>query len=217
MPNLPLLLKRVSFRSPPCALHRAGYSLPKRVQNPWEIPSAMPPAETPVTDPAGGRPEPDRLAPAALRSRAHGSNVNEQTLLATDYLNHFNEVVMLLEMLPDMPEMLEEVKAWKPKSYPDHFRTSTIADRELAIEAYDHVPRRYREPFDTTVDQINRLIMTSIQRLGADVGRGEPELLRANATALSRIIQRLMDVAGGIIHGSEKTMAQGEIDALLGH
>lgn len=177
----------------------------------------MPPEQTPVSDPAGDRAEPDSPATEALRSRAHGSNVNEQTLLATDHLNHFNEVVMLLEMLPDMPEMIEEVKAWQPKSYPDHFRTSTIADKDLAIEAYDHAPRRYREPFDTTVDQINRPIATSIERLKADVGRGEPELLRANAKSLSRIIQRLMDVAGGIIHGSEKTMAQSEIDTMLGH
>ncbi len=167
--------------------------------------SAAPPAD-----------EPDSPETEALRKRAQGSNVNEQTLLATDYLNHFNEVVMLLEMLPDMPEMLDEVKAWQPKSYQDHFRTSTIADRELAVEAYDHVPRRYREPFDTTVDQINRLIATSVQRLEADVGRGEPELLRANAKSLSRIIQRLMDVAGGIIHGSEKTLHQDEIDSMIG-
>ncbi|MEK7245385.1 MAG: hypothetical protein AAB223_05135 [Pseudomonadota bacterium] len=181
------------------------------------LPSTMLPAAPPASDPAGDRLEPDSPATEALRQRAHGSNVNEQTLLATDYLNHFNEVVMLLEMLPDMPEMLGDVKAWQPKPYQDHFRTSTIADKELAIEAYDHAPKRYREPFDLTVNQINRLIAVSIQRLEADVGRGEPELLRANVKSLSRIIQRLMDVAGGIIHGSQKTMAQDEIDNMIGH
>ena len=180
-------------------------------------PSPMPSAETPVNKLAALAPDAESPETVALQSRAKGSNVNDQTLLATDYLNHFNEVVMLLEMLPDMPEMIEDVKRWKPKPYQDHFRISTIADKELAIEAYDHVPKRYREPFDTTVDQINRLIITSIQRLEADIGRGEPELLRANAKSLSRIIQRLMDVAGGIIHGSEKTMAQGEIDTMIGN
>lgn len=182
------------------------------------MPAAVSPVTPSASDSAGGQaPEPDSPQTAALKRRAHGSNVNEQTLLATDYLNHFNEVAMLLEMLPDMPEMIEDVKAWRPKPYQDHFRTSTIADKELAIEAYDHAPKRYREPFDTTVDQINRLIAISIERLGADVGRGEQDLLRANVKSLSQIIQRLMDVAGGIIHGSEKTMAQGEIDAMIGH
>ena len=49
------------------------------------------------------------------RERCMGTNVNEQTLLATDYLNHFNELVMTLEMLGDMPELLEEAKMWAPK------------------------------------------------------------------------------------------------------
>mgnify|MGYP001563766784 FL=1 len=176
----------------------------------------MQPATSPTPAPAPAGADDDSPETRALRERARGTNVSDQTLLATDYLNHFNEVVMLLEMLPDMPEMLDEVKAWKPKAYQDHFRSSTIADRALAVEAYDHVPKRYREPFDTTVEQINRLIVTSIERLEQDIGQGNPELLRANAKTLSRVIQRLMDVAGGIIHGSQKTMAQDDIDAMLG-
>ena len=70
-----------------------------------------------------------------IKARAAASNLDSETLLATDYLNHFNEIVMLLEMVPDMPEIMDEVKAWKPKAYVDHFRDSTIADRDLAIEA----------------------------------------------------------------------------------
>ena len=42
-----------------------------------------------------------------LRDRLEGSNINPNTFLATDYLNHFNELVMFLEMIPDMPDMLE--------------------------------------------------------------------------------------------------------------
>ena len=42
------------------------------------------------------------------------ANVHPDTGLATDYLNHFNEVVMLLEMLPDMPDFAEDVLAWEP-------------------------------------------------------------------------------------------------------
>src|SRR3546814_6668569 len=56
---------------------------------------------------SGGR------APQASRSSGYtgtyrllvrGKNINQNTLLATDYLNHFNEIIMLLEMLPSMPE-----------------------------------------------------------------------------------------------------------------
>ncbi len=151
-----------------------------------------------------------------LCTRAEGSNVNAQTLLATDYLNHFNEVVMTLEMLADMPELMEEAQAWEPKDYKDHFRDSTIADRELAVEAYDHVPPKFKEPFEQNIEQINQLIGTTIERLGSDIERGDMELVRANAKALSEIIQKLMDMAGANIHGSAATMDQSEIDGLIG-
>jgi len=152
----------------------------------------------------------------AMHERAKGTNVNEQTLLATDYLNHFNEVVMLLEMIPDMPDMLDEAKEWKPKSYKDHFLDSSIADRELAVEAYDFVPTKFKAPFEQTISQLNRLVASSLARLEQDLIDGNLDLARENASALSGTLQRLTDVAGGIIHGSERSMDQSEIDTLLG-
>lgn len=152
----------------------------------------------------------------AFQEKVRDTNINEQTLLATDYLNHFNEIVMTLEMIPDMPELLEDAKEWSPKAYQAHMLDSTFSDRELAAEAYDHVPKKFREPFEQTLSQINKLIITTIDRLEADLAQDNMDLVRENATALSRIIQRLMDVAGGIIHGSAQTMEQSEIDILIG-
>ncbi len=152
----------------------------------------------------------------AMIEKVKGTNIDEKTMLATDYLNHFNEIVMLLEMIPDMPEMLDEVKQWQPKSYQDHFRDSTIAEKDLAIEAYDHLLAVYREPFEQTVEQINSMIASTVQRLEQNISDGETEVLRANAETLSRMIQCLMDMASAIIHGSAKTMEQSEIDVLLG-
>ena len=47
---------------------------------------------------------------ATLSLLVRGKNINETTLLATDYLNHFNEIIMVLELVPDMPECLEEAQ-----------------------------------------------------------------------------------------------------------
>ncbi|MCH7937334.1 MAG: hypothetical protein IH994_09640 [Proteobacteria bacterium] len=153
----------------------------------------------------------------ALRERVKGSNIDETTLLATDYLNHFNEIVMLLEMVADMPEILDDVKAWRPKTYKDHFRDSTIADKDLAIEAYDHVPGIYREPFEQTIEQLNVMIASATERLERNLADGDMEVLKVNAQTVSRLIQKLMDMASAIIHGSAKTMDQSEIDVLLGN
>jgi len=151
------------------------------------------------------------------RAKVAGTNISEQTLLATDYLNHFNEIVMLLDMLPDMPEMIEECKAWQPKSYVEHFADSTFSDRQLAVDAYGHVPSRYRRPFEETISQINTLILGSIARLDADIAAGaSDEALRHTCQTLSRAAQALMDCASAIIHGSDRAMAQAEIDGLIG-
>jgi hypothetical protein len=152
----------------------------------------------------------------AMRARIAGSNLDPKTFLATDYLNHFNEVVMLIEMIPDMPEILEDAKEWQPKAYKDHFRDSTIADREIAVEAYDAVPDIYKVPFDKTVGQINAIIATAIDGLERDLETGNTDMVRENASAISRTIQRLMDTASAIIHGSAVTLDQAEIDDLLG-
>jgi len=152
----------------------------------------------------------------AFQEKVRGKNINEQTLLATDYLNHFNEIVMLLEMIPDMPDMIEETKEWQPKSYQEHFQDSTFSDKDLAVEAYNHVPRKFLDPFEKTVSQLDALITASIAKLDADIQRGDDDLLRENATSLSQTIQRLLDVASGIINGSANTMDQSEIDHLIG-
>ncbi len=78
----------------------------------------------------------------AMRARVRDTNISETTLLATDYLNHFNEVVMMLEMVPDMPEFLDELKEWQPKSYLQHFRDAAFSDAALAVEAYTFIPTK---------------------------------------------------------------------------
>ena len=49
------------------------------------------------------------------------ANINPATGLATDYLNHFNEAIMLLEMLSSCPDCIEDFLAWQPLSYREHF------------------------------------------------------------------------------------------------
>ncbi|MBB4267330.1 hypothetical protein [Roseospira visakhapatnamensis] len=150
-----------------------------------------------------------------FRARAEGTNINPETLLATDYLNHFNEIVMLLDMVPDMPDLVEECKAWQPKSYQAHFADSSFRDKDLAVEAYDHCPARYRRPFDATIEHMNQLALASVARMDEALAEGNTEVVRLKAQAASRALQRLMDAASAIIHGAQSTLHQDEIDAIL--
>ena len=81
---------------------------------------------------------------AARAAELRAANINPRTGLATDYLNHFNEAVMLLEIIPDMPECAEDFLGWEPLSYAEHFTASNFKARDLAIDAYNTTDVRIR-------------------------------------------------------------------------
>ncbi len=136
-----------------------------------------------------------------FRARAVDTNVNATSLLATDYLNHFNEALMLAEMLADMPDLADEFAEWSPKLYKDHFIDSGIADKQLAIDAYDFCPTEYRAPFDSTVAKVNRQLVLLQKSLLSDRVALEAGEKAAFITAKCNLIRKLIDRAAGIING----------------
>ncbi len=90
---------------------------------------------------------------AARMAELKAANINPRTGLATDYLNHFNEAVMLLEMIPDIPECAEDFLQWRPLSYAEHFTASNFTARDLAISAYEAADVGLRAEFDPAAGQ----------------------------------------------------------------
>ena len=154
-------------------------------------------------------------AVAVLRRRIAGTNICETSLLATDYLNHFNEVVMLIDMIPDMPECLDDVREWRPKSYTQHFADCGLPEADLAIAAYVHSPKAYRLPLEKTVDNLNRLVDASLERIASAVESGDRDGLADAAARASRDMQRLVEAASAIINGATGTIEQTDIDNMF--
>jgi hypothetical protein len=136
-----------------------------------------------------------------------GSCVSPITLLTTDYLNHFNEPVMMLQMAPDVPEVVEDLRAWRPRSYVEHFQASGIADRDLAIAAYHRAPVEYRTPFDDTVAELSHEIRTAVAAI-AEQGAAAQGL----HGAINRC-QSLISRAAAIANGTG--LRQDDIDSLF--
>lgn len=153
------------------------------------------------------------------RQLVRDTTIDDRTLLSTDYFNHFNEVIMLLSMLGDMPDMLDEIVAWTPKTYRQHFEDSGLAFAPLAIQVFDHVPMEYRGPFDDTINDMNSLIVEAVATLSPM--RDDPDLLGFTAGDYWRRLQELVDRGSAIVHGSVQdhnpavTMDQSEIDDLF--
>ncbi len=149
------------------------------------------------------------------RLLVRGKNINENTLLATDYLNHFNEIIMLLEMVPSMPDCYEDAVEWAPKSYADHFRDSGFSDAELAILAYENAPENYRQAFDATIEQMDRMVAEAMPRIKALIDAGEEGPLQLGVEGVTRKLQSFVDVASSIINGNMDTLDQTQIDQVM--
>ncbi len=150
-----------------------------------------------------------------MRRRIAGTNICDTSLLATDYLNHFNEVVMLIDMIPDMPECLDDVREWRPKSYTQHFADCGLPEADLAIAAYELSPEGYRLPLENTVDNLNRLVDASLERIASAVESGDQDGLADVSARASRNMQRLVEAASAIINGATSTIDQTEIDNMF--
>ena len=137
---------------------------------------------------------------AAYRNRARNTNVNDVTLLATDYLNHFNEALMLAELVVDIPDVLDDFINWSPISYTEHFRRSNIADRELAMEAYRFSPSKYKEPLENIILLLDQEIQALQGNLSSihEMESGEAE---AEADNQRLVIRTLINHARSIING----------------
>ena len=137
------------------------------------------------------------------------ANINPRTGLATDYLNHFNEAVMLLEMIPDIPECAEDFLAWTPLSYAEHFTATNFKARDLVIEAYEQADRDIRTRFDHLTKTMTDILLA----VGAAMREATQDTTKAKlAEEAIGWLKPLVAAAGGVINGGyeadvEKIMA----------
>jgi hypothetical protein len=158
------------------------------------------------------RQRPGHAAPvdAARAAQLRAANINPSTGLATDYLNHFNEAIMLLEMIPDMPECAEDFLNWQPLSYREHFMASNFKARELAIEAYESADAVIRAEFDNITSTMTS-ILTAV---GAAMREVRQDATRATlAEQATGWVKPLVAAAGGIIHGG----TEADVDYIMTH
>jgi hypothetical protein len=146
------------------------------------------------------------------------TNINPDTGLATDYLNHFNEAIMLLEMLPDCPDCLEDFRAWRPMSYRQHFAASRFKGRDVAIAAYDAAAPSTRQCLDALAGTMTAVLEATGAAMRADMAPEAAGLIAKRAVAC---LKPLVARAGAVINGeadagaADPAAAQAVVDALM--
>jgi hypothetical protein len=137
-----------------------------------------------------------------------GHGLHPESRMSNDFLNHYNELVMLLEMLPGMPDCLEDVTAWAPKSYVAHFRDSGLHWSDYAIAEYELLDAEWKGPFEHILAILDEFLVDSIALLktvaGNDHFERDPTIsLMMVATAQGLLGQLNHIIAGGHITSSD--------------
>ncbi len=98
-----------------------------------------------------GGDEPDRLV--------------EGVQLSTDYLNRYNEALMLIEMAAFDISLVEDLKAWKAFSYVEHFQVAQLRCAPGALLAYEALSPNAKGAFNSLCIAMDQLVKTVVNAL----------------------------------------------------
>jgi hypothetical protein len=141
----------------------------------------------------------------SLESRA-AALVNPASGVANDYMNHFNEILLMIENLPALlPEMVDEMLAWKPVSYRAYFETSPLPGSAATLEIYDSLDEDFRRDFESMIELLDKIIMESISIISAhrrEDGTIEAEEIEETCARLSAQLRVVLDRTADLVnHG----------------
>ena len=154
--------------------------------------------------------------PAGDPSLLADANINPVTGLASDYLNHFIEAIMLLEMMTSAPEFRDEFLHWQPVGYREHFAGSRFKTRDVAIAAYERADPRARAQLDILSSTMTLVLQATGAALRDDP---TPAVARRIARETVAHVKPMVTRAGAVINGhadpGDTESAQTAVDDLL--
>jgi hypothetical protein len=147
--------------------------------------------------------------------------VNPASGLANDYLNLFNEIVMLTEQLPTMPELIEDILNWRPVTYQSYFSRSILPGRASAIEAYEKLDLGFRKDFESVVADLDRRAVGAVVAIRRQYKKNPDTSSPVMSELCERVGQALRDVlltASDLVNHGRRTpceSAQERADRLI--
>lgn len=126
-------------------------------------------------------------------------NVNLSTGFATNYLNHYVEILLLLEMLPSMPECVEDIDLWQPINYADHVRQSGLPKSELVLEAFEHSDAKRREALDDVINEVDNEVLRYIEQAKKAVTLDDKEQTSAISLEAKEVLTPMLEKISSVI------------------
>jgi hypothetical protein len=156
--------------------------------------------------------------PGAVPSEPPAPGPADRDGLSTDYLNHFSEILTLIELASFDDSVVGELAAWRPVGYREYFASSPLRRAASAIAAYEALEEVHRTSFEQTIQALDKLCLAAILAL-------QPPCHPQNVVLIGEVIgpgiRRLIDRAAAFLN-SDGTLdcnagddPQVEIDRLI--
>jgi hypothetical protein len=124
--------------------------------------------------------------------------------LSNDFLNHYSEALMLIEMAADDPSMGDELADWQPVSYPAYFGASELRRASAALAAYEALPDARRQAFERLIAAMDTLATMAIFALQPP---SAPDSARVIVEATAPALRDLIAKAGAFLNSGGQDLA----------
>jgi len=113
--------------------------------------------------------------------------------LASDYLNHFNQIVMIIELLEQQPELAEDIRQWRPLSFIEHFESARRARGGRFLYAGGALNPVARRAFNAVVGGLESLAKEAIKICGpAPLDTAQVDACAKVGVAMRSLLERAM-------------------------
>jgi hypothetical protein len=163
-------------------------------------------ADSPDEDTSWSAPPPAR--DAADEPRAGVTNS------AAGFLDHFNRIVMMMELIGRLPDLAEDVRNWRPSSLDEYSRSARDGG---AIDSYGALSPVARHAFDAVAAGLNTLGSTAVAICENAGGRLSPDEIAA-CREIGVVMASLLERARALIEtveGSRFSAARSCVDRPL--
>jgi hypothetical protein len=132
--------------------------------------------------------------------------VNPESGIANDYLNHFNEVFLMIENLPVLlPEMVDELMQWRPMSYVEYFQRSPLPASAETLKIYETLDDSFRADFEAMIVLLDRSVLQCVELISAHRlpdGTIEPEAITEMCEKYANDLRAVLDRTADLVnHG----------------
>ena len=148
----------------------------------------------------------ENAAEASLESRAMAL-VNPASGLANDFLNVYNEILMLIELLPTMPELVDDIAAWRPASYRAYFMQSPLPGSREALAVYGRLEPAFRNLFEANVERLAECSVGAVDAIARAVACGAHDCSEQIAEVCAASAAHMR----GLLHATELLINHGHL------